>query len=101
MKYLLLLLCPSFLFASCDVDDAIQAIRPGAGYMIQQNNLIWLDTSTVKPTLLEIQSAASDCRAAAVARAAAKRQARLDVKNTGLTQAQRMTALLILLDYDQ
>lgn len=101
MRYLFLLMVPSFLMATCDVDDAIQAIRPGAGYMIQQNNLIWLDTSTIKPTLLEIQNAASDCKAAAVTRLAAKRQARLDVKNSALTQGQRLAALLILLDYDQ
>jgi len=89
--------------ASCGVTDALETLRPGAKWNLRGNTyagLEWLDSSDV-PTKAEIIQAMSDCQASATTRAAAKTQARLDVKNTALTQGQRLQALLILLDYDK
>lgn len=101
MKYLSLFLFPSLVFASCDVDEVLQTIRPGSEWTLKDKSLVWQDATTVKPTLTEIQTAMNDCQSALALRVAAKKQARLDVKNTSLTQAQRLQALLLLLDFDQ
>lgn len=98
--FVLLMLASSAL-ADCRVDDILQTLRPNAAWNIRASQLEWLDTTQTKPTLSEIQTAVSDCRVAEAARATLKAQARLDVKNTLLTQAQRLQALLILLDYDR
>lgn len=88
----------------CTIADVLQSIRPGSQWTLNGSGyggLIWIDSSTVKPTQLEILNAVSDCQTAQGQRLALKQQARLDVKDTNLTQAKRLQALLILLDYDQ
>ncbi len=92
------------LVITCTMADALQTLRPGAEWALTgstYSGLTWIDAAQVKPTSAEVVSAIQDCRTAAAARVAAKTQARIDVKDTNLTQAQRMQALLILLDYDQ
>lgn len=85
----------------CTVADGINIARPGAEWSLQGNTLNWLDTTQTKPTLAEIQAGVQTCQATLAARLTQKQQARLDVRNSALTQAQRLQALLILLDYDQ
>lgn len=89
------------LLVVCAIPDILQTIRPGAEWTLRGNTLEWLDTIQARPTLGEIQTAIQTCQANLITRNAQRQQARLDVKNTGLTQAQRLQALLILLDFDQ
>lgn len=91
-------------FLACTIAEAIPLIRPGAQWNVRGNGyqgIEWLDTTQVKPTPQEIVVALQNCQSTIDARILAKRQARLDVKNSTLTQAQRFQALMILLDYDQ
>lgn len=88
----------------CTIADSLQTIRPGAEWTLQGNTyagLNWTEKVQAKPTQQEIIDGIATCQATQTARITLKQQARLDVKNTGLTQAQRLQALLILLDYDQ
>lgn len=62
--------------------------------------LVWLSTQTI-PSKAEMQAAQATCQSDLSIRRAVKQQARLDVKNNILTQAQKLQALLILLDFDQ
>lgn len=90
-------------YADCSVPQVISAMRPGAEWTINNKDaltLVWFSAQPV-PTRSEILQAVSDCVTAEAARKLQKQQARLDVKNGSLTQAQRLQALLILLDYDQ
>jgi hypothetical protein len=103
MRVMALLLLSSLAIADCKVADVIPTLRPGAAWTITDNDtstLVWQSTQTI-PTALEVAVSVNDCKAKAASRFAAKAQARIDVKNTSLTQAQRLAALLILLDYDQ
>lgn len=104
MNYLLLafFLIAQTVYADCKASDVVQVIRPGAEWTMTDNDpatLVWMSTQTI-PTKAEVIQAMQDCRAAAQARLLLKQQARLDVKNTALTPAQRLQALLILLDFD-
>lgn len=106
MRHVLILiaiLLPLQAFADCNVPDILAQLRPGAEWTIYGNDvssIVWKSVQ-VKPTAQEILDAIQTCRAAATTRAALKVQARLDVKNAALTQAQRLQALLIVLDLDQ
>ena len=104
MKILfLLVLFYSISNAACRVADVIQIIRPGAQWTISDDDrttLVWNSTQTI-PTVLEIQTAISTCQTDIANRLSLKQQARQDVKNAALTPAQRLQALLILLDYDK
>lgn len=103
-KFLLLLFIPSISFGACGITQALENLRPGAEWILRGNNyagLTWTDTVQTKPTLSEIATEISNCQADESNRAILKAQARLDVRNTGLTPTQRLQALLILLDYDR
>lgn len=92
------------ILVSCTILDAIQTLRPGALWTIQNGDydaLTWMDHSQTKPMLSELQTAIDSCISAQSKRQALKTQAKLDVKNSSLTQTQRLQALLILLDFDQ
>jgi hypothetical protein len=98
MKYL------AQILIACTFVEALQSLRPGAEWTVVNDSytaLQWLDQTQTRPTNAQMLTEIQNCKVAAAARAAAKAQARLDVKNTTLTQAQRLSALLILLDYDQ
>lgn len=89
---------------TCTIVQAIELARPGAIWSLKDNDysqLNWQDATQSKPTIQELQTALATCRTNEANRVAAKKQARLDVKNISLTQTQRLQALLILLDYDQ
>lgn len=91
-------------WAVCAPEDVLETIRPGAQWAADGSDysgLNWLDTTQTKPTRTEISDAVTQCRSDAIARRAAKVQARADVKDTTLTQAKRFQALLILLDFDR
>lgn len=93
-----------YLLILCTIVDAIQSVRPGAEWSLNGNTyagINWIDKTQTKPLPSEIIQAVTDCQTQQVSRKAQKVQARLDVKNVVLTQAQRLQALLILLDYDQ
>lgn len=93
----------SNILIACTIAQALTNIRPGASWSLKDNayaGLDWTDQTQAKPTPSEIVTEIQSCTAAATSRATTKVQARLDVKNTSLTQAQRMQALLILLDFD-
>lgn len=106
MRYLAifsLVLLSKIAWGSCDAPDVIQTIRPGAQWTMQAGDvstLVWLSTQTI-PTKAEVVAAMSACQTNETSRKALKQQAKLDVKNAGLTIPQRLQALLILLDYDQ
>ena len=98
-KTLFILLIPSISFAFCDPADILPSVRPGAVWTMSNNDLttqVWKSTQTI-PSALEMQTGISNC----LARVVAKKQARLDAKNTALFPEARIQALLILLDYDQ
>jgi hypothetical protein len=105
MRYFFILLfLASPVFGSCSPEEVIQDIRPNAEWILvgdKYEDLNWLDTVQIKPTRQEIIDAIIACRSDITNRKAQKAQARLDVKNTGLTQGQRLQALLILLDFDR
>ena len=105
MRYFFILLfLASPVFGSCSPQDVIQDIRPNSEWTFigdKYEDLNWLDTVQSKPTRQEIVDAVIACRSDVTNRKAQKAQARLEVKNTGLTQEQRMRALLILLDLDR
>jgi hypothetical protein len=64
-----------------DKVNAIQHIRPGADFVLREQELEWLDTEQIEPTESEIQTAWIDYQAkieAAKAEAEAKKQALLD-----------------------
>lgn len=88
----------------CTIVEAIAAVRPQAEWNLRGTNyagLEWLDKNQAKPTPAELATTILACQAAESSRLTAKAQARIDVKNGSLTQAQRMSALLVLLDFDQ
>lgn len=90
--------------ASCQIEDALQTLTPGAQWVLngnQYSDLNWLDGIQQKPAKAAIVQAIQDCQTSELARRTLKQQAKLDVKNTGLTQGQRLQALLVLLDLDQ
>lgn len=92
------------ILVACTLAQAIQISRPGAEWALDGNSydgIRWLDVVQTKPTKAELLTAASTCDSNETTRLSAKAQAKIDVKNTTLTQAQRFRALLILLDYDQ
>jgi len=100
--FILLFSC-SIGYADCTVSDVVGTLRPGAEWYMRgddQSTLVWMSTQTI-PSKSEVVQAMAECRSAKTTRMTQKQQARLDVKNTGLTPAQRLQALLILLDYDQ
>lgn len=102
--FISLFLIPSFCLGDCDVPAALQAVAPGAQWNLRGDTyagLEWLDAVQVKPTQLQVIQARTDCLSALQARLTLKSQSRLDVKNINLTVAQRLQALLILLDYDK
>ena len=39
-----------------DIVDALNSLRPGAGYVVRGNKLEWLDTNQTKPTDSEIST---------------------------------------------
>lgn len=92
------------IFVVCTILEAIQSIRPGARWSLVGTSyagLEWLDQTQTKPTAAEIITEIQSCTQNAAIRATLKQQARLDVRNSSLTQGQRLQALLILLDFDQ
>jgi hypothetical protein len=105
MRWLaVILLIPSLCFGACEIPDVLMTLAPGAQWNLsgdKYSGIQWLDTIQAQPTALAVAQAIATCKTQQTSRLAAKAQARLDVKNTGLTQIQRLQALLILLDYDQ
>lgn len=94
---------PQFLVV-CTIATALQTIRPGAQWTVTDESystLSWVDKSQAKPTENEVSAAIQGCKTADTSRLAVKAQAKLDVKSAASTQAQKMQALLILLDLDQ
>lgn len=92
------------ILLACTVVSVLQDLRPGAEWSLSGNTyegLEWVDAVQTKPTKAEIVAAMQACRADETARFSLKQQARLDVRNTSLTQGQRLQALLILLDFDR
>lgn len=91
-------------YADCQIGDVLQTLRPRSAWTLDGNTysgLNWLDIVQVKPTQAEVQVATTQCETDDTARKAQKAQAKLDAKNVALTQAQRLQALLILLDFDR
>lgn len=98
----LFLVLPTVSLATCSVQDVLETIRPGASWSLSgqdYSTLVWQSAQSI-PTKAEVTQAILDCQTAAASRLTLKQQARLDVKNNLLTQAQRLQALLILLDLD-
>ena len=100
----ILIFLSSVSFADCDIPEVLNTIRPGAEWSLTgpgYAGLNWTDRIQTKPTQQEIVDARTLCISNNTTRIAQKIQARLDVKNTGLTQGQRIQALLLLLDFDR
>lgn len=92
------------ILLACTVSTALQDLRPGAEWSMSDNDpakIQWLDQVQAPPTKAEVVARIADCKSDETTRTSLKQQARLDVRNTSLTQAQRLQALLILLDYDR
>lgn len=89
---------------TCEISDVLQVIRPKAVWTLRggkYQGLQWLDAQQAKPTQAEIDAGTTQCQSDAVARQAAKAQAKLDVNNPQASPQQRINAIVILLDLDQ
>lgn len=98
-----LLFIPSLSFGACGITEALLVLRPGAEWSMKGESyegIIWMDKS-IQPTKQEVSDQIIACQSTKTTRDSSKTQAKLDVKNGTLTQAQRFQALLILLDLDQ
>jgi hypothetical protein len=90
--------------ADCTTADAIGQLRPGAIWTLRgdtYDGLQWQDTSQTKPTRTQVENMLATCTVASLNREAAKRAARFNVKLSTATQAQKISALILLLDLDR
>lgn len=102
MKTIFIMFLSSIAFAdTCNMGEALSIIRSSATWTVHGSTLIWQDTTQPRPTQAELNTAIANCGAAKAARQAQKLQAKQDVKNTNLAPAQRIDALLLLLDMDK
>ena len=102
--FFLLILSATPVQAECEVPHVLGIIRPGAQWILSgdtYDGLRWMDTKQQKPTRSEYDLARASCVTRMEARRLAKIQARYDVKLSTKTAAQRISALLLLLDLDQ
>lgn|SRR5436190_9559733 len=104
MKYvMLLLLLASPGYSDCRLGEVLQRIRPLDEFVAgtTYDSIRWIKVSTAAPTRAEVDSDMTKCTAEQAARAAAKLQARYTLRLSTSTQAQKISALILLLDLDR
>ena len=104
LALILLFFCPLTAFCECSIVEVLEQIRPQAMWTLRGENysgLEWIDLKQTKPTENEIITPRPTCRAKYDARLLAKGKARDILKSSTSTQAQKITALILLLDFDR
>lgn len=104
MKYLILLFPVFALAKECDVASTVQTLRPEAEWTLKGNNyrtINWLDKKSSQPTMGEVNTAITQCRADTTIRNEQKVKARLIVKDADVDPKLRLNALILLMDLDK
>ena len=105
MKYIKILAALTvFLELSCSIEDQLNAIRPGASWVIKSGDysgIVWNDKVQVKPTPAEMATALSNCQNTVAPQATALAQAKADLNAKGNTPAQRIDAIVKYLGLDK
>ena len=92
------------ILIACTISSVLPELRPGALWSMQgetYEGIVWLDQTQTKPTQLQIVNARAACVAAELERAQRKAEARLTLKSSKGTAAQKIAALTLLLDFDK
>lgn len=92
------------LLIACTIADVLGVIAPGATWNVRGDSyagIEWQDSIQAKPTQAAVTSAISSCQSTLDTNMSAKAQAKQIVKDTTKSQAQRFSALLVLLDLDK
>jgi hypothetical protein len=86
------------------VESALLALRPGSQWSIRDGDtstLRWLDLTQARPTAQEIVTWIVQCRKDDGDRDALKTAARFTVKSSTTTAAQKVNALILIMDLDK
>jgi hypothetical protein len=88
----------------CTIVEALKIAAPGAEWTLNGNDysgLIWIDNTQAKPTRTELLTALDTCNTQEALRAEQQAAARFAVRLSTATQAQKVNAIILLLDLDK
>lgn len=104
MKSIFLILLATTAYADCNLAQVLKRIRPGTEWYSdggKYENLVWVSTTTTKPTRTAYMTAKQACEEDQVIRAAEVDKARAIIKDTTRSDSDRLKALILLLDLDK
>lgn len=98
MKTLALLFLCSVSFADCDIPGALKDLRPGAVWSVRDTTIEWLDKNQAQPTDQEIATDIANCQNQKVITDGQKKAAKVTLKNPAATDADKLNAVITILD---
>ena len=92
--FIALLLCASTAHGACDTARALETLRPGAEWVVRGEDITWLDKVQTRPTSRQINDAITACISEETLTKQAREQALIDLKNSSITDRQKLEALI-------